>query len=144
MNEIGRAKKWIKSKLAADGETAGIVETRIYTNESPKATKYPYIFFNLQGGFDTRGAGTVRIQSNPVFQIKVITDGHPDDNDRTVADRIDELFQNAVTEISDGFVFSSRREQPIDYPDPKPDSSGFFTHLGGLYRLLIYPEASGA
>lgn len=140
-NELSRAQKWIYDVLVADAEAIAIVGTRIYHGQAPKGTAYPFVLFSFQGGADTQGVCTVRIQANPVFQIKVVADGNPNQQARDVADRIDELFQAAVTQISDGYVFSSRREQPVNYTEPKPHGGGHYTHLGGLYRLAIYPEA---
>jgi hypothetical protein len=142
MNEIHRAQKWIRGKLAGDAQITAVVGTRIFADQARELADFPYVLFAMQtGGQDTRGVGTVRLMSLPLFQIKVVTDGPPSADVYTVADRIDELFQNAVTEISDSFVFSSRRESPVEYPEPKRDSSEFFVHYGGSYRLYIYPQA---
>lgn len=141
MNEIGRAQKWIYGKLSVDPDVLGAVALRIYANQAPEGVQFPLILFTYQGGFDTRGNGTCRIQTNPLFQIKVICEGAPDGAARLVADRVDTLFQEAVTEISEEYVFSSRREQPIQYAESVPDSAQILTHVGGLYRLVIYPEA---
>ena len=141
-NELLKARKWIYETLVNDAATTAIVGQRVYPNKARAGTTYPLIVFSHQGGPDTQGVCTVRIQANPIFQIKVICDGDPDQNARDVADRIDELFQTAVTQILDEYVFSSRRIQPIDYPEPKPNGGGHYTHLGGLFRLVIYPEAS--
>lgn len=141
-NELTKARKWIYETLVNDAATTAIVGQRVYPNKARAGTAYPLIVFSHQGGPDTQGVCTVRIQANPIFQIKVICDGDPDQSARDVADRIDELFQTAVTQILDEYVFSSRRIQPIDYPEPKSNGGGHYTHLGGLFRLVIYPEAS--
>lgn len=140
-NELLKAQKWIYDTLVNDAATTAIIGQRVYHGVAPKGTAYPFIVFSHQGGPDTQGVCTVRIQANPVFQIKVISDGNPNQSARDVADRIDGLFQEAVTQISDGYVFSSRRTQPIDYVESKPNGGGHYTHLGGLFRLVIYPQA---
>jgi hypothetical protein len=141
-NELSKAQKWIYDTLVNDAETTALIGQRVYHGQARAGTLYPLIVFSHQGGPDTQGVCTVRIQANPIFQIKVICDGNPNQQARDVADRIDELFQTAVTQISDGYVFSSRRIQPIDYIESKPNGGGHYTHVGGLFRLLIYPEAS--
>lgn len=144
MNELLLAQKWIYDKLSNDGELGAIVTPdRIFANQAPEDPIYPIIIYAFQGGFDTRGLGVVRIQTNPLFQVKVICYGAPDESVRAVAHRIDELFQTAVTEPSEEYIFSSRREEPISYPEPMRESSRFYTHLGGIFRLVIYPEALG-
>lgn len=142
MNEIHRAQKWIYDKLAADASVVAAVSDRIYSDQAPEAAAFPFVLFNLQSpGADTRGNNTVRLMALPLFQIKIIADGPADDGVRAAVDAIDALFQEAVTETSESTVFSARREFPINYLEPKRDSSGFFTHYGGAYRLFIYPEA---
>lgn len=140
-NELLKAQKWIYDTLVNDAATTAIIGQRAYHGKAPVSIAYPLIVFSHQGGQDTQGVCTVRVQANPIFQIKVITDGNPNASAQTVADRIDELFQTAVTQISDGYVFSSRRMQPIDYIEAKPNGGGHYTHVGGLFRLVIYPEA---
>ena len=144
MNEIQRAEKWIYDKLSGAASVTAAVSTRIYGEAgAPERAAFPYALFNLQtGGNDVRGNNTVRLMSAPLFQIKIVTDGAPTSAVRTAVDALDDLFQEAVTEVSEGFVFSSRREFPIKYPERKVDSAGYFTHYGGAYRLFIYPVAS--
>lgn len=142
MNEIHRAQKWIYDKLAADASVVAAVSDRIYTDQAPEGAQLPFTLFNLQsGGVDTRGNNTRRLMALPLFQIKIVCDGPPTGDIFTAVDAIDALFQEAVTETSESTVFSARREFPINYLEPKRDSSGFFTHYGGAYRLFIYPEA---
>ncbi len=141
MNELPLAEKWIHSKLAGDSEITALVGVRIRAEEAIQGWAFPYVLYSHHAGFDTRGNGTVRIQTNPTYWIRVVCDGNPKEDARTVAHRIDELFQEAVTEVSDGYVFSSRRTEPRKYPEPKKGKSGFYTHLGGLFRLAIYPAA---
>jgi hypothetical protein len=142
MNEIHRAQKWIYDKLAADADVIAAVEDRIYSDQAPEGAGLPFVLFNLQsGGLDTRGNNTRRLMALPLFQIKIVSEGLSSSDVLAAVDAIDGLFQEAVTEESEDFVFSSRREFPINYIEPKRDSSGFFTHYGGAYRLFIYPEA---
>lgn len=140
-HEIARAQKWIRDKVAGDDSIIGVVVDRIYADRAPVGADVPFVLFSFQSGFDTRGNGTVRIQSNPTFQIKVVSEGPITDDVLLVADRLDTLFQEAVTEISESYVFSSRRLQPLSYVEPRPGSTSYYTHTGGLYRLVIYPEA---
>lgn len=140
-NELPLAQKWIYDKLTGDSEAAAIIGTRVYHGQAPKGAALPYVLFQHQSSFDTRGNGICRVQSNPTYQIKVVCDGNPNSDARTVANRIDQLFQEAAAETSQSYVFSSRRMSPLCYPESKTGKDGFYTHLGGLFRLAIYPAA---
>lgn len=140
-NETVLADKWIYAKITGDASSAAIVSTRVYADQAPENPTYPIIVYNYQAGFDTRGNGICRIQSNPLYQIKVVCRGAPSASVRTLVNRIDTLFQEAVAEVSESYVFSSRREMPLRYIEPERDSSHFFTHVGGLFRLVVYPQA---
>lgn len=139
-NEIHLAQKWIYDKLAAASDVTAAVSTRIYRNQAPEGAALPYVLFNFQAGSDVRGNCTRRLMTLPLFQIKVICKGAPTSAINTAVNKIDSLFQEAVTETSESYVFSSRREFPIEYIEPWRDSGGFFTHYGGAYRLVIYPQ----
>jgi len=144
-HELSRAKKWIVDALKADATLlpliGGATNTRIYFDQAPEGATYPFIVFNLQSSSDVQGVCIPRVATRPLFQVKVVTDGPPDTNARTIADRIDAVLGEAVAQISQSFVFSGRRERAIEYTEPKPDSAGYFTHSGGLYRLIVFPQA---
>lgn len=125
--------------MAADGATTAIVSTRIYSDIAPEGATYPYIRFEVLDSPDERGLGTVRIATHPVFQIEVWTQGPLTDNARTVANRIDYLFQRAVRESSGGFVFSSRRLRPTKRREEAPGK--FYMRAGGHYQLHVHAPA---
>jgi hypothetical protein len=138
MNEISRTEKWIFGKLSGDSALNTAVGGRIFGYIAPQGTGYPLVLFNLQAGRDIQGPGTSRIQSELLYQVKVISKGPADANTRTALDRIDELIGKAVHNLSDGFLFSARREQPINYHETNGDIR--FQHTGGLYRIYCYPQ----
>jgi hypothetical protein len=143
-HEISRARKWIYDALKADGTLAALIggasNPRIYFGQAPEKAVYPFVLFNLQAASDVQGLCLPRVATSPVFQVKVICDGPPSADVRTIADRIDLVLGQAVTQISESYVFSGRRIQPLEYIEPKRDSSSYYTHSGGLYRLLVYPQ----
>lgn len=140
-NEIHRAHKWIYDKLAAAANVTAAVSTRIYRNQAPEGAAYPFVIFNYQSGSDVRGVCARRLLTLPLFQIKVICKGHPTSAVNTAVDAIDTLFQAATAETSESYVFSSRREFPVEYVEPRRDTGEIFTHYGGAYRLVIYPSS---
>lgn len=142
-NEISRTRKWIYDALKADSTLTALIggssNPRIYFGLAPEGAALPYVIYNLQSSFDVQGLCIPRIATLPTFQIKVVCDGAPTANVRTIADRIDAVIGEAVTQISQNYVFSGRRQSAIEYIEPKRDSSSYFTHSGGLYGLIVYP-----
>lgn len=138
MNELPRIERWIYSALSGDEQLAATVETRIYHDQAPESTAYPYVVFNHQVGEDTNGLGTCRILTRNLYQVKVIA-RELNDNARLIADRIDEIIGKAVRAqhpLDVSLKFSGYRETPISYTEPNRDSSRVFRHLGGLYRIV--------
>ena len=138
--EIQQAKKWLYDSLHGDSDIAAAVATRIYDSyvpEPPANRTYSYILFNFMGGTDIDGLGTIRLASQPLFQVRLVTNGRPNASDRLVEKRIDDVLQNAVYEPSGDYYFTARREQPIDRAELDDATGKNYHNLGGLYRLFI-------
>jgi hypothetical protein len=89
------------------------------------------------GGPDVDGLGTNRLQSQPLFQVRVVNEGRPTAVTRKLDKEIDLALQNAVYQPSGDYYFSARREQPIDRPELDSGSGKYYSNVGGLYRLYI-------
>ena len=125
------------AKIAAD--LLEVEAVRIYHDQAPEKTQFPFVIFSYQSGEDVNGVGTCRILSRDTYQVKVVSREN-DSNTRLAADRIDEVIGKAKAaqhpqDLS--FKFSGRRTQPVSYTEPDEDSSRFFRHLGGLYRIDV-------
>lgn len=137
MNELSRIERWIFSALAGDAQLAGIVANRIYHDQAPEKTAFPFVLFNHQSGEDTNGLGTCRLLTRNTYQIKVIARSL-DAATRLAADRIDEVIGKAVRAqhpADSSLKFSAWRETPVSYTESERDSAQVFRHLGGLYRI---------
>lgn len=134
--EVTEAKRWIYETLKADAQLVAVVGTRIYPDIAPQGKPRPYLIFNFQGGVDVSGLGTARLQTNPLFQVRIVTDGAPNDAARTADARLDEVLQNSSADTSNGYMFSARREMPVDRPEFDADNNRYH-NLGGLYRLYV-------
>jgi hypothetical protein len=137
MNELSKTERWIYHALSTDAQLAAVVGTRIYHDQAPETASVPYVIFDYQFGEDVNGVGTCRLIARNTYQVKVISREN-DDNTRLVADRIDEVIGKAVRAQHPSdltFKFSGRRTSPVSYTEPARDSSRFFRHLGGLYRI---------
>lgn len=140
VSESQQAKAWIYAALFANADIASAVSTRIYSDYAPDAPAsrvYPYIIYNFMGGIDVDGLGTNRLQSQPLFQVRVVCKGRPSASTRKVDKRIDTVLQNAVYQLSGDYYFSARREQPIDRAELDATTGIQYHNLGGLYRLYI-------
>src|SRR5687768_3435356 len=118
VSEVQQAKAWIYTSLHNNGDIVAAVSTRIYDTIVPvplPSRVYPYILFNYMGGVDIDGLGTNRIFSQPLFQVRVVTDVYPIPTAvRTLDKRISDVLGVAVYQPSGDYFFTARREQPID------------------------------
>ncbi len=65
MTELQRVRVWLKARLAADGELAGLVKGRIFDSEMPPETAYPAVLFELYQPEETQTANREVIFSRP-------------------------------------------------------------------------------
>src|SRR5262245_22256492 len=136
-NEAWRIRRWIYHVLSTDPQLAAAVGGRIYHSQAPERAPYPVVLFNFQFGDDVNGVGTCRLISRETYQVKVVT-RELDDDSRLAADRIDEVIGKARAAqhpLDLTYKFSGQRTSPVSYTEPEKDSSRFFEHLGGLYRI---------
>lgn len=140
VDELFTANQWIYQKLHGDTAIVALVATRIYEDgQQPEGATYPYIVFSIIPRPDTPGLGSVRLLTNPIYQIKLVTKGKPDEDANEVSAIIRRLFQVPSNETYSGFSFTSRCRWPIRMPERGRNSSEFFMHLGGQFQFHIYP-----
>lgn len=140
MNEISRINAWIYGRLTVDATIAAACETRVYDSQAPEKVDFPFVVFNLQASSDHQGMGVNRVLTRPLYQVKVVSKGPPDDDARDVADRIDEVIGKAVRQVLNGYLFSARREEILSLREKDQDSAQVYHHLGGLYRIWCSQE----
>lgn len=143
LNEIPKIEEWIYSKLSASSAVTARVEARIHPYQAPENEPHPFVLFNYQSpynGGDQRGLGTVRILTSTIWQIKLIASGAPLAEDLAVVNAFDQLFQSAAAQTLNGYVFSSRRIEPVSYLEQVPRGAETIRHLGGLYLIQVYPS----
>lgn len=145
-SEVYRIESWVSSRLVGDAGPGGLntlVGGRIFAYLAPQTWNnlpitYPLVIYNHQSGRDVQALGTKRVMTRPLYQVKVISKGAPNDAARAAADRIDVLMTVAAS-IKEGYVFTGRRESPIAYQEPGVTPDVNFRHVGGLYRVEAYP-----
>ena len=141
VSEIQQAKAWIYNALHANSDIVAACSTRIYDTVVPvplASRVYPLIVYNFMGGLDVDGLGTNRLQSQPLFQVRVVTDVYPIPTVvRTLDKRITDVLGVAVYQLSGDWYFTARREQPIDRFEFDTATGKHYANLGGLFRLFI-------
>lgn len=141
VTEVQQAKAWIYTALHANSDIVGAVGTRIYDAVVPvpaASRVYPLIVYNFMGGPDVNALGTSRLQSQPLFQVRVVTDIYPIPTIvRTLDKRITDVLGVAVYQSSGDYFISARREQPIDRNELDSATGKHYANLGGLFRLYI-------
>jgi hypothetical protein len=137
VSEIQECKKWIRTVLLANVDISNVVGTRIYADRAPGPLVFPFVLFNYLGGTDVQGLGTNRQQTQPLFQVRIVTDGAPDANARKADKRIDDVLQPTKNSASGDYLFSARREQPVDRAEFDRETNHYYHNLGGLYRVWI-------
>jgi len=134
VNEIPRVDQWLYATLNGDTALMALV-SGVHNAEAPQGAALPYAIFSFQGGGDVRGVGPTRIMVSALYQVKSVGGGASYGPLKAPVDRIDELLQGASGSVSDGWIYSCVREQPIAYKETSPGGAQF-RHLGGLYRII--------
>jgi len=140
IDEVEQAKKWIYDSLSGNAEITAVVSTRIYSDycpDPPASRVFPYVLYEYLGGNDVDGLGTSRILSEPLFQVRVVTEGRPTTATRRAAKRITDVLGVAVYQLSGDWYFTARREQPVNRPETDTATGKKYHNLGGLFRLYI-------
>jgi hypothetical protein len=132
-----RIEKWLVSNLRDDEALIAAGNKGVNSGRIPSRSLFPRISFNLQSGGDTRGTGGKRLMSEPLYLIKAIQKGAVTESFQTLVERMDEIIQNKRSDTFEGYVFSSVREQEINYVEPGADPEEFYKHVGGLYRIYV-------
>lgn len=140
IDEIEQAKKWIYDSLVANTDITAAVSTRVYSDyapEAPASRVYAYLLYEFLGGVDVDAIGTTRIFARPLFQIRLVIKGRPTTAQRKAAKRLDDVLQVTQAVVSGEFIFSARREQPVNRTETDSATGQQYLNLGGLYRVWI-------
>lgn len=137
MIESDALKNWLYAKLNGNATVAAGVATRIYQSVAPEKAVYPFVVFDFLIGLDVPGICDARVKTEFQVQVKLLHNKTPGATERTLLETIDSLFQNTTNDISNGYVFTSRRLSAVDYKEPKPNSAEIFYHIGGVYFVQV-------
>lgn len=129
----------IRDLLAADSAlTTALGGTKIYADQAPQGTLYPYVILAFLSAPDTMVSGGFRAYTQPLYLVKAVTETNSWALAGTIVDRIDTVLHRAAgTRAAQGIEIQSvTREQIIRYIETPPQGSPI-RHYGGNYRLFV-------
>ncbi|MEO6467500.1 MAG: DUF3168 domain-containing protein [Acidimicrobiia bacterium] len=134
-DELTRVDQWIYQTLTADSALTAIVGTKVFVDNAPQGTAFPFVVFSLEYATDVVTHSHTRIMVDSVWRIRVNKASESYDSEmRSAADRIDVLFDRTSGSAGEAQIFSSVREEP--YKRPLIDDGKQYRALGGIYRVL--------
>ena len=135
MIELLRIDQWLYATLNGDATLMALV-SGVHNAIATQGAALPYVVFNFQGGGDVRGVGPTRIMSSALYQVKAVGGGASYAPLKAAVDRMDLLLQGASGSVTDGWIYSCVREQPIAFYETTPGGVQY-RHAGGLYRIVV-------
>lgn len=129
----------IRDLLAADATlTTALGGTKIYADQAPQGTAFPYVILAFLSSPDTEVVGGYRVHTRPLYLVKAVTEGNSWSTAGTIADRIDDVLQQAAgTRPAQGIeVQSIVREGIVRYIETPPQGQPI-RHYGGQYRCFV-------
>jgi hypothetical protein len=140
MSEIVGLETWYYGILHADTGAGGVstlVGDRIYTDEAPAGSAYPFVLISAQSnGIDVVSIGPHRVMVNTLYWIRVVGKGASKAALGPTYARIDTLLQAAGGVTSTIRVLMVNREQQPAIPPATVDGVRY-VQLGGLYRAYV-------
>lgn len=138
----------IVSLLSGDATLSAACGNRIYQDFAPQGDPatgnppaFPVLIFGLQSTRDTLGNSAQRIQSRPVFLIKVVGERSGTAALFPLVNRIDALFNRTdyATVTINGTAYSvggSYRQRGVSYKELSRNGVDYY-HCGGLYEFFV-------
>ena len=145
MSGLAAARRWLYATLgpvvSAAGltwrPTTGTTNPRLFHGVAPAGVAYPLVIFQaLSPGNDAQTLTGNHIWSDPLYLIRVITEGTRTDTIEPLVDAIAAVLQGASGTVSGGVVVECRREREHDQPLP-PVNGQPYTALGAEWRFKV-------
>ena len=140
MSEIVGLEEWLYGLIHADNGAGGVdtlVSGRIYVDEAPAGSVYPFVLISGQSALDVVSIGPHRVMVDTLYWIRVIGQGASKKALQAIYDRLDGLLQAAGGTTSAIRVLMVNREQPIAGIPPATVNGVRYTQLGGSYRAYV-------
>jgi len=141
MNEVESTKIWMANLLMDDPGFPDVLfqgsMKRVYTDHAEISQGFPYVLINLMSGIDRPGLGTVRIQTEAIYMVRVVEENAPSDDSRAIEGWFDDLLQHQVAQPAGDYVVTCRRIAPFSRAEYDASKARFF-HSGGQYKVWCY------
>jgi hypothetical protein len=135
-SEILASLDFIKTKLGTDATLVSLATGGIHTGAAPVGTVAPWIVLAFQGGHDALTLNGIRFFAHLLFQVKAVGQSSILATLFQMSALIDDLFKRTSGTVTGGYISSCYREQPLHYPEMRPDGTEW-THTGGLYHHIV-------
>lgn len=130
MSESIAARRWLHATLN------GLAPGGAHHGVAPASATYPFITYQmLSAGTDRTGMTLWRIWSDPLYLVKVVTEGGITDAVVAIVDAIDTALHAASGTASGGLIITAWRERLHDLPEYTDGL--MIQNIGGEYRILI-------
>lgn len=141
-HEVALGFQFLYGVLSADSTLAGYAPGGVYRALAPPTATTPFVVMIYQAGSDSVTMNGFRMLDDMTYQIKVVGPANSMASIASAAERVDQLLGGTNTGPTSGVIGSNLgqclacyRQSPLAYDELI--NAELFTHLGGLYRLII-------
>jgi hypothetical protein len=137
-NELTIAEQWIEETIGNDPTMQALCgnPVRIFNEEVPVNTLYPFVVYSLTGNTDSVVIGDARVLVNATYLVKALAVGPTWPADLlSAAAQIDVLMNAIMQTVSGGIVHGSRRSS--EYRMVEQVEGKLFRHMGGNYQMWL-------
>jgi hypothetical protein len=143
--ELTRCQEWLYQRLATQPVLGALFGTRIYASPAPQETPkdafgkiLPYVLIDHRAGTDQTAGQGVRIGSQEIFAIEVVTETQSTMSIEGAYDAIDSALQGLSGDHRGMIIDLVARDQ--NYTDWGVESGSTRRHVGALWRLYVRPQ----
>lgn len=126
----------LKGLLEADATLMGMLNGGVYLRSVPTNVATPIVKIDRQDASDLTVVGMHRVWSELTYLVRGIA-RYNDDPDWTtvgaIADRIENVLQEATTSSATATIYCVRRLEP--FTDETTEGGNYYLHAGGIYEL---------
>jgi hypothetical protein len=135
--ETARTRSWLYQTICTDVTLLALtptIGTRLYLGSGPVAAAFPFgVMQMLAGGNDLNAIGAVRIWSDMLWLVKVVTKGTSSGAIEPIVNRIDALLHAASGTVTNGVIHTCIRERPFELPTVEDGVA--YIQIGAEYRI---------
>jgi hypothetical protein len=139
-HELRGVDSFIRDRLAADTTLWTLIGGRFYTRPAPGGTAAPYVIATFLSSVDRNALRAVRLYSQALYLVRVVTTDPNTTTADTIADRIDTALVQQLGTVAAQSIYIGivQREEAIRYEEVSP-SGVVHQHTGARYRFWVEP-----